>query len=165
MQRNVWLDNAKNLRQYILRYTVPNLTSLCNVAFHWLTSGYMQLASCSAGRRRCNMYIFTVFLKGKCYKCIRMGIIKFKISFWEVYCWIYVRKSRFMASLTRRRKTKFPTVYPTIYLPKWKCWIQLSPNYYVCKVIEDQKSEATFKRETVIFLRLQLWPWPKLFQT
>ena len=28
-----------------------------------------------------------------------------------------------------RRKTKFPTVYPTIYLPKSKFWIQLSPNW------------------------------------
>ena len=30
--------------------------------------------------------------------------------------------------ILRRRKTKFPTGYPTIYLPKWKFWIQLSPN-------------------------------------
>ena len=45
MQRDVWLDNAINLRQYILRYTVGNPTSLRNVAFHWLTSEYMQLAS------------------------------------------------------------------------------------------------------------------------
>ena len=49
---------------------------------------------------------------------IRMGITIFKISFGEVYRRIYVRKSRFTAPLTRRRKTKFPTVYPTIYLPK-----------------------------------------------
>ena len=46
----------------------------------------------------------------------------------EVYRRIYIRKSRLTAPLTRRRKTKFPTVYPTIYLPKWKFWIQLSPN-------------------------------------
>ena len=38
------------------------------------------------------------------------------------------RKSCFTAPLTRRCKTKFPTVYPTIYLLKWKFWIQLSPN-------------------------------------
>ena len=44
MQRNVWLD-VINLRQYILRYTSGNPTSLGNVAFHWLTSEYMQLAS------------------------------------------------------------------------------------------------------------------------
>ena len=35
-----------------------------------------------------------------------------------VYRRIYVRKSCFTAALTRRCKTKFPTVYPTIYLPK-----------------------------------------------
>ena len=56
MQRDVWLDNVINLRQYNLRYTVGNPTSLRNVAFHWLTSEYMQLASgfmhlAAAGRR------------------------------------------------------------------------------------------------------------------
>ena len=45
MQRDVWLDNVINLRQYILRYTVGNPTSLRNVAFHWLTSEY------AAGKR------------------------------------------------------------------------------------------------------------------
>ena len=44
MQRGVWLDNLINLQQYILRYTVANQTALHNVAFHWLTSEYMQLA-------------------------------------------------------------------------------------------------------------------------
>ena len=44
MQRDVWLDNVINLRQYILRYTVWNPTSLRNVAFHWLASEYTQLA-------------------------------------------------------------------------------------------------------------------------
>ena len=32
-----------------------------------------------------------------------------------------------MAPLMRRRKTKFPTVKPPIYLPKWQIWMQLSP--------------------------------------
>ena len=79
MQRDVWLDNVINLRQYILRYTVGNPTSLRNVAFHWFASEYMQLAS------------------------------------------------GFMQLVARRRKTKFPNVYPTIYLPKWNFWIHLSP--------------------------------------
>ena len=35
----------------------------------------------------------------------------------------------FTAPLALRRKTKFPTVHPPIYLPKWKIWIQLSPNW------------------------------------
>ena len=66
MQRNVWLDNVMNLRQYILRYTVGNLTSLRNVAFHWLTSEYMQLARgfmqlAAAGRIGATKYLFTVF--------------------------------------------------------------------------------------------------------
>ena len=44
MQRDDWLDNVINLRQYTLRYNFGNPTSLRNVAFHWLTSEYMQLA-------------------------------------------------------------------------------------------------------------------------
>ena len=71
MQHDVCLDNVINLRQYILRHTVGNPTSLCNVAFHWLTSEYMQLESglmqlAAAGRIGATKYIFTVFLKGKC---------------------------------------------------------------------------------------------------
>ena len=42
-----------------------------------------------------------------------------EFSFVEVYHQIYVRKSCFMALLARRCKTKFPTLYLTIYLPKW----------------------------------------------
>ena len=42
-----------------------------------------------------------------------------------------IQNCRFILTpLMRRRKTKFPTVYPTIYLPKWKFWIQLSPNWW-----------------------------------
>ena len=71
MQRDIWLDNVINLQQYILRYTVANLMSLRNIAFHWLTSEYMQLASdimqlAATGRIGAAKYIFTVFLKGKC---------------------------------------------------------------------------------------------------
>ena len=55
MQRDIWLDNVINLR---------------NVAFHWLTSEYMQLASCfmqlaAAWRTGVTKYIFTIFFKGK----------------------------------------------------------------------------------------------------
>ena len=58
--------NVINLQQYILRYTVGNPTSLSNVAFHWLTSEYMQLAAGVARRICATKYIFTVFLKEKC---------------------------------------------------------------------------------------------------
>ena len=62
-----------------------------------------------------------------------MGITIFKIFKWGVYRRINVRKSRFTAPLMRCRKTEFPTVYPTIYLPKWKFWIQLSPKSFDVK--------------------------------
>ena len=47
-----------------------------------------------------------------------MGITIFKFFIWEVFRRIYVRKSRFTAQLACCLKTKFPIVYPTIYLPK-----------------------------------------------
>ena len=67
-----------NLRQYILRYTVANPTSLRNVAFYWLTNDYMQLASdfmqlASAGRIGATKYIFTVFLKGNVNSALELG--------------------------------------------------------------------------------------------
>ena len=67
---NATSDNVINLRQYILRYTVADPTSLRNVVCHWLTSEYMHLASgfmqlAAAGRRR-NIVYLTVFLKGNC---------------------------------------------------------------------------------------------------
>ena len=46
---------------------------------------------------------------------------------------MYVLKARFMAPLARCHQTWFLTDYPTIYLQKWKFWIQLSPN--VCIII------------------------------
>ena len=71
MQRDVWLDIVINLQQYILRHTVGNPTSL-RFHFHWLTNEYMQPASrfmqlAAAGRISATKYIFTVFLKGKCW--------------------------------------------------------------------------------------------------
>ena len=78
MQRDVWLDNVINLRQYILRYTVGNPTSLRNVAFHSLTNEYMQLASglmqlAAAGRIGATKYIFTVFFKEKINSALEWG--------------------------------------------------------------------------------------------
>ena len=71
IQRDIWLDKVINLRQYILRYTVANLTSLRNVAFRWLISEYMQLSSnfmqlAASGRIGATKYIFAVLLKEKC---------------------------------------------------------------------------------------------------
>ena len=41
---------------------------------------------------------------------------------------IYGWKYSFTAMRERSRKTWFPTVYPTIYLPNWKIWIQYPLN-------------------------------------
>ena len=45
-----------------------------------------------------------------------------KFSFGEVYCRTYDLKFSYMATGKRSRKTWFPTIYQTIYLPKWKFW-------------------------------------------
>ena len=60
-----------------MRYTVANPTSLRNVAFYWLSSEYMQLASgfiklAPAGHRR-NNHIFTVFLRENVNSALEWG--------------------------------------------------------------------------------------------
>ena len=69
-------------------------------------------------------------------KCIRMGITASNLSFGEENRRFYGRKLRFTAPLTRRRKTKFPTVKPPIYLPKCQIWMQLSPKWQALIVLE-----------------------------
>ena len=57
-------------------------------------------------------------IERKLQKCIIVGMTIFKVSFGEVYRRIYGPKWLFTGSLASRRKTKFPTLYPTIYVPK-----------------------------------------------
>ena len=93
-------------------------------------------------------------------KCIRMGITASNLSFGEVNRRFYGSKLRFTAPLTRRRKTKFPTVKPPIYLPKCQIWKQLSPNYHQLQhhenstKIQNNKKKITVKlgRESFVFL-------------
>ena len=58
-----------SLQQYILQYTAANSTSLRNIAFHWLTSGFTQLASSlmqlAAAGRRCIIQHFHCCYEGK----------------------------------------------------------------------------------------------------
>ena len=65
MQRDIRLDNVINLRQYNLRYTVANPTSLRNVAFQWFISEYMQLASGFLQLARRNKVHFHCLFEGK----------------------------------------------------------------------------------------------------
>ena len=79
------------------------------------------------------MLLATLQLETKLQNCIRMGITIFKTLSGEVYGLLYVRKSHFTVLLTSHCKTKFPTVCPMIYLPKWKFWVQLSPKWMLHK--------------------------------
>ena len=94
------LDNIKNLR---VIYCRKQFDVINYVTFRWMMCGFMQLA--------------TLQFERKLQKCIRMGITIFKISFGEVYHWIYCRKPHFTVQLVCQRKSKFPAVYRTIYLP------------------------------------------------
>ena len=51
-------------------------------------------------------------------KCIGKGLTLLQIVFWEGKSSVYGRKLRFTAPPTGRRKTKFATIKPTIYLSK-----------------------------------------------
>ena len=75
------------------------------------------------------MWLATLQFETRLQKCIRMGITIFKISFGELYRLLYGRKSCFAASLARRRKTKFRTVYLMIYLRKQKFLYGYSLNF------------------------------------
>ena len=59
-----------------------------------------------------------VLKEGNVKKCIKMGITVLKIVICGGKLSVYDRKLRFTAPLTRRRKTKFPTIKPTIHLHK-----------------------------------------------
>ena len=50
-----------------------------------------------------------------------------KFLIWEVHHRIFGRKFSLKTTHEWSHKTWFPTVYLTIYLPKWKFWIWLSP--------------------------------------
>ena len=94
-----------------------------------LASGFMQLTAAGC---RCNIVHFRCHFKRKMLiTALEWGLPYSKFSSREVYRRIYIQKSSFTAPLTRRRKTQFPTVYPTIYLHKRKFWIQLSPKCYL----------------------------------
>ena len=59
----------------------------------------------------------TLQFETKLQKCIRMGITIFKVFIWggiSSDAW----ESHFTAPLPDQRKTKYPTVYLKIYLPK-----------------------------------------------
>ena len=73
-----------------------------------------------------------------------MGITASNLSFGEVNRRFYGRKLRFTAPLTRRRKTKFPTVKPPIYLPKYPIWMQLSPNSILNDVVSHMPFPSKF---------------------
>ena len=63
------------------------------------------------------MRIATLQFEKHLQKCIRIGITIFKIFIWGGISSVYGRKSRFTATHEPRCKTKFPTIYLTIYLP------------------------------------------------
>ena len=87
-----------------------------------------------------------------------MGITASNLSFGEVNRRFYGRKLRFTAPLTRRRKTKFPTVKPPIYLPKCQIWMQLSPKYLYFKnrYLHQQKEQIYLTEIEISVLKIKI---------
>ena len=76
-----------------------------------------------------------------------MGITALKFVIGEVNRQFYGLKLRFTAPLTRRRKRKFPTIKPPIYLPKWKIGMQLTPKWKNISLVKRVKYERSKVKE------------------
>ena len=116
----------------------------------------MQLAA--AGRIGATKYIFAFLLKKNVNSVHGSRVVHWNGDnhIWEVYRRIYVRKSRITAPLTRRRRTKFPTVHPTIYLPKYFLNIKIFVYLFVSGrftgmfYCNSSRSEYVFRSSSII---------------
>ena len=85
----------------------------------------------------------------KLHKCIRIQ---------NFHLGRYIFGYTVRATLPRRYKTKFLTVHPMIYLPKWKFWIQLSPKCHDISVLITQaRSECSGKHTRPYSLALDFF--------
>ena len=73
------MNKVKNLQQYILRYTVANLTSLFNIVSHWLIPSFTLLKVFPLSAIKYTLKDDNDNVK----KCIRMGINILKIVILE----------------------------------------------------------------------------------
>ena len=100
--------------------TITNYNS-CNEMSDWITAKICDSISCDYVTfcwTMCGfMRIEALQFESRLQMCIRMGIIIFKMIIWGGISSDIRPKTRFTALLTHCRK-QFPTVYPTIYLPK-----------------------------------------------
>ena len=83
----------------------------CGTWLYWflIFAPFLTLMQMAAVRRRRNKVYFNCFFEGK------LLIDHYNSD-------SHIQNFHF-------HKTKFPTVYPTIYLPNWKFWIQLYLNW------------------------------------
>ena len=91
MQRDAWLDNVINMRQYILWNIIANPTSLRNVVFHWFKSEYMQLASgfrqlASSDCRRSKVHFHCLFWRENVKRALECVAVKL---YFRPYIWLY----------------------------------------------------------------------------
>ena len=92
----------------------------------------------------CVIYMYAFSVLNKLKPILKVAIIKER---WGIYSFVQVKFKgkepdlsdlvsfhsvqvrNFYLLILCLRRTKFQTIYSAIYLPKWKFWIQLSPNW------------------------------------
>ena len=116
MQRDIWLDNIINLRQYILLQTRSHYVTLLFIGWQ-VNICRWQVVLCS-------------------WQPLDVGAT-LSLSSWSNIVnseleWVLTKFKIFIVAYGMCcSKTKFPTAYQTICLHKWIFWIKLSPKSYL----------------------------------
>ena len=110
------------------------------MAFQWLTFGFIW----QNGFALNEMLTYYTFKDKNMIKCIRMEtIVLKKMSFGKANRRFCVRELRgFTAPMSRRRKTKFATIKPTIYIPKQQFFVHLSPNLSAHEISQETRKRV-----------------------
>ena len=108
----------------------------------WITSNICDSKFCDLLSETWHHYVTSLFIGWDlvlhCWHLLFLvQITVLKIVIREVKRRFCGRKLHYTAPLTCRRKTKFPTIKPTVYLPNWQVWRQFSPIYLIILVFSN----------------------------
>ena len=123
------------------RLTETVLLSTQNTCLNWWIRKYWQFYAANvcltgpmkyfyaAGRRRNKLHFHYIFEDSSTSGHYIFEDSSTSADHIQNFHFFIIGKSHFLAPLTCHCKTKFPTLYPMIYLSKWSFWIQLSPKW------------------------------------